>query len=164
MKPAANTYFVTAKLRWNLCAKSYSAGIALRKSLRDRIYCVDYSWTRYAECREYPTELFFSDEQGSLAEQKRVQQIACGPCPVRRQCLAAALWEERGLSKNNRFGVRGGLMAYERAKLWKELRSRRQVPYCRKELHPLEAGARECVECRKAQRLEWKRKNMTPRA
>lgn len=122
---------------------------------------MDYDWLPFANCREVPTEIFFSDVAGSAGHQKRAIKVLCEPCPVRKQCLAAALWEERGMQKNNRFGVRGGLMALERHKLWKGLLSRRTVRRCARDLHTLEPDSQECAGCKQETRerkREWYRK------
>jgi transcription factor WhiB len=47
----------------------------------------------------------------------------CAGCPVRPECLAAAIEEEHGLSANNRYLVRGGLTPAGRVRLEKGLAS-----------------------------------------
>lgn len=44
-------------------------------------------------------------------------RAACRSCPVRKECLTAALEEERGLDATMRVGIRGGLTATQRATL-----------------------------------------------
>ena len=44
-------------------------------------------------------------------------QALCAGCPVRQECLAAAIEEEHGLSANNRYLVRGGLTPSGRVQL-----------------------------------------------
>ena len=44
-------------------------------------------------------------------------QALCAGCPVREECLAAAIEEEHGLSANNRYLVRGGLTPSGRVQL-----------------------------------------------
>lgn len=41
----------------------------------------------------------------------------CFTCPLREPCLDLALREERSLTHNDRFGIRGGLTATQRAQL-----------------------------------------------
>jgi WhiB family redox-sensing transcriptional regulator len=69
--------------------------------LRDRSLS---SWQRDALCAQVDPEIFFPEKGASTLDAKRV----CAGCPVRAQCLAAAL--ERG----ERFGVWGGLAERER--------------------------------------------------
>lgn len=118
---------------------------------------MDYGWTRYAACREFPTELFFSEIAGSPGYTNEVKTLVCEGCPVRRQCLAAALYEEREYT-SMRYGVRGGLTAKERRELWSELVQRRTVRRCGRDLHIIAEGDRECKECRRIYRERAKQK------
>lgn len=62
-------------------------------------------WADFAACRKTPTRVFFED-----AEQGGTEAFAiCGRCPVRGECLEAALSDEAGLGPSYRYGVRGGL-------------------------------------------------------
>ena len=61
-------------------------------------------WTEQALCAQVDPELWWPDKGGSSRDAKRV----CGRCPVRDQCLQAAL--ERG----EPYGVFGGLTFTER--------------------------------------------------
>lgn len=49
--------------------------------------------------------------QGDLAREM------CQACPLRRPCLEAAIVEEAGLLPYDRYGIRGGLTAPQRAEL-----------------------------------------------
>lgn len=41
----------------------------------------------------------------------------CRVCPMAHPCLTLAMDEERGMPRNDRFGIRGGLTAQERHQL-----------------------------------------------
>jgi hypothetical protein len=41
----------------------------------------------------------------------------CATCPVQQPCLYTALVEEKGQTRFNRYGIRGGLTVYARCKL-----------------------------------------------
>ena len=69
-------------------------------------------WMRGAKCRPYPTWLFYEeDDEDAINE----CSLICARCPVRRQCLAQALIEEKKLPAEERFGYRGGMTPAERA-------------------------------------------------
>lgn len=73
-------------------------------------------WRTASACREVDPELFFPTP-GDARGVNYAKEI-CASCPVRRTCLAAALAEEGGRAKNNRFGVRGGLTHGQRYALY----------------------------------------------
>lgn len=105
-------------------------------------------WELDAACREYPTEIFFGDTKGWSAENSDAIKYVCGGCPVRQECLEAALWEEQGLKRNERYGIRGGMSARQRHIHWIRL-IERGAGWCGKQLHIMEREDEECSECRK---------------
>lgn len=68
-------------------------------------------WRERAVCRGEDPETFFDPTR--QWEARRI----CRSCPVREECLTAALEEERGLHATMRVGVRGGLTVAERVDL-----------------------------------------------
>jgi hypothetical protein len=71
------------------------------------------SWRSRAECRDLPTEWFFT-ESGSP---HREAVAACARCPVRRECLAAAL------ANGDKHGLWGGTSERERRRIRSQLRA-----------------------------------------
>ncbi|MGW6695589.1 WhiB family transcriptional regulator [Rhodococcus sp. NPDC054953] len=72
------------------------------------------TWINDAACRGQDTDLWFPGPAGdSGAAGIRI----CQQCSVREQCLADAMAEERGLSREQRHGIRGGLTRKQRAEL-----------------------------------------------
>lgn len=79
-------------------------------------------WRTFGACREVDPEQFFptpGDFRGI-----NVAKAVCAGCPVRRTCLTAALAEENGRAKDNRFGVRGGTGPGQRYALYTAARKR----------------------------------------
>lgn len=82
----------------------------------------NYDWRDDASCRTVDPELFFPSGAGGLsAQQERNAKLVCRGCPVREECLKAAVdtgqytgvWG--GLSEAERRGmVRGGDTAFSR--------------------------------------------------
>lgn len=71
-----------------------------------------------AACLGEPLSTFFPENSGS----RRDRALGlCRSCPVRAECLAAALEEEHGQPK---FGIRGGLTAKQRSQKAKSPRRR----------------------------------------
>jgi hypothetical protein len=70
-------------------------------------------WRERAACRGRDPAWWFS---GSPFEQAVALRV-CASCPVRTECLRAALAEEEGLRAVDRFGVRRGLAPRQRARL-----------------------------------------------
>lgn len=68
-------------------------------------------WVDYAVCSQTDPEVFFPEKGASTADAKAV----CRRCPVRTECLEAAL------ARGERFGVYGGRSERERRRI---LRSR----------------------------------------
>lgn len=69
-------------------------------------------WRDESLCREINDDTFFP-LPGDTAGTNYAKSI-CALCPVRRTCLEVALAEEGGRTKDNRFGVRGGLTHNQR--------------------------------------------------
>lgn len=69
-------------------------------------------WRASAACRRVDPDDMFPDpgnRDGVLAAQR-----VCGRCPVWDVCLADALADEGGKTKDNRYGIRGGLTPSQR--------------------------------------------------
>lgn len=103
-------------------------------------------WELDAACREYPTEIFFGDE-GWTTDNQMAVDLVCSVCPVRQECLEAALWEERDAVKR-RHGIRGGMSANQRHAYWLKLLER-GAGWCGRELHIMERNEEECLNCRR---------------
>ncbi|MDT4937446.1 MAG: WhiB family transcriptional regulator, redox-sensing transcriptional regulator [Pseudonocardiales bacterium] len=67
----------------------------------------EQSWQERALCAQTDPEAFFPEKGGSTREAKRI----CTGCEVRGECL------EYALSKDERFGIWGGLSERERRRL-----------------------------------------------
>lgn len=67
----------------------------------------------------------------------------CAACPVRQECLDAAMEEERGLGQHHRGSIRGGLSPVERAARDKIVNL---CPDC--QAVPLKGTAHTCADCR----------------
>lgn len=84
---------------------------------------ISTDWRERAECRDYPTDLFFpAGETGPAEIQIRQAKEVCARCEVRDDCLLYAL------EANQRDGIWGGLTSYERKRLrrrWLAERRRR---------------------------------------
>ena len=75
------------------------------------------SWEESARCGQYDPEIFFDPRSRS---ERRAKSI-CAQCPVRMECLAAAL------SVQAEFGVWGGLNGQERRSLVRQNRRSGQL-------------------------------------
>jgi len=73
-------------------------------------YESDNHWTAQAACRGFDVEMFFTDARTGAAVVK-----VCDTCPVRGDCLEAAMVEEGHWGV--RHGIRGGLTGNQRARL-----------------------------------------------
>lgn len=69
-------------------------------------------WRDDSACRDINDDTFFP-KPGDTDGTEKAKAI-CARCLVRRTCLEAALAEEGGRTKDNRFGVRGGLTHNQR--------------------------------------------------
>jgi WhiB family redox-sensing transcriptional regulator len=67
----------------------------------------DQGWQERALCAETDPEAFFPEKGGSTREAKKI----CTGCEVRSECL------EYALTKDERFGIWGGLSERERRRL-----------------------------------------------
>jgi WhiB family redox-sensing transcriptional regulator len=76
-------------------------------------------WMDAAECRGEDTELFFpAGHRGEYTLQIKKAKAVCGRCPVRGECLQAAL------GRREKHGIWGGLTDDERARLRRNDRRR----------------------------------------
>lgn len=71
-------------------------------------------WLADAACRGRPTDWWFPIRGDHFAA--RVAIVVCKSCPVRAECLAAALVEE-AVVDGPRSGIRGGVTAEARSRL-----------------------------------------------
>lgn len=78
---------------------------------------VPWDWYRAAACLGADTEIFYPDRGEGKTGPVREAKAYCWRCPVTRECLEAALVEERTADRKAVFGVRGGLTAGERLSL-----------------------------------------------
>ena len=69
-----------------------------------------WSWAEDAACAGLPLDMFFPPSGGSSAPAQQV----CRRCPVRVECLQAAMASE---VITYRFGIYGGLTAHGRREL-----------------------------------------------
>ncbi|QNN98055.1 WhiB family transcription factor [Microbacterium phage Fede] len=73
-------------------------------------------WMSRASCVNRNPEIFFAEGKGSVASQTdKAKKICREICPVRQECLAKALADEKGGGR--RYGVSGGYTATEREQL-----------------------------------------------
>ncbi len=63
------------------------------------------SWQDFAACKATLPSVFFEDAEAGGTE----AVVICAMCPVRGECLEAALADEEDAAPTYRFGVRGGL-------------------------------------------------------
>ena len=72
---------------------------------------MDVDWSR-AACKNLPTELFYKVEERNALKVMDIGvfRFTCTPCPIWKQCLGYA-------SKNERYGVWGGMTPDERQSL-----------------------------------------------
>ncbi len=57
--------------------------------------------------------MFFSFDERLTKKAKKAIAI-CETCPVKQECLRAAMVEERDMSKKHACGIRGGMTARQR--------------------------------------------------
>ncbi|SHW54241.1 WhiB family transcriptional regulator [Mycobacteroides abscessus] len=69
------------------------------------------NWRDDAICQQIDQDVFFPERGQGLNEAKRI----CALCEVRQECLDEALEDERGIKRDYRFGVRGGMSPHARA-------------------------------------------------
>jgi WhiB family redox-sensing transcriptional regulator len=81
----------------------------------------DGDWRERALCAQTDPDAFFPEKGGSVTAAKRICNGGGGrpPCPVRQECLEAAL------DRNDRYGIYGGLTDRERRAL-RHARDRRR--------------------------------------
>lgn len=86
------------------------------------------TWKEDAACQGEDPELFFPGGYGAeFAPQIEEAKAVCAPCPVRHECLLAALHGPE------RYGVWGGLEEHERGVLRRRDRRRLHPQYARQE-------------------------------
>lgn len=71
------------------------------------------SWADNAACQGEDRELFFVHDRRHPHAAKEALSI-CATCPVKQECLEAAIVEEQGLGYGYRYGIRGGTTPTER--------------------------------------------------
>lgn len=69
-------------------------------------------WRQFAACRAVDPDVMFP-APGYRDGVERAKSV-CVPCPVRLQCLSAALAIEGGITKDHRHGIAGGLTPSQR--------------------------------------------------
>lgn len=120
-------------------------------------------WDR-ARCIEIGTDPFFADGR-SKAELKLVRMV-CDACPIQYECL------DRSISREEEFGVWGGLTPNERLELLREIHGpdyvwpgiRERDSKCAKGIHDMDEeneyvrpdGTVTCLACRYASQAKWK--------
>ena len=77
------------------------------------------NWRVQAECRLMPPELFFPKGETDLAALETEAKSVCRGCPVKYDCLMAAIAIEQGDSSATH-GIWGGMNERERRKLRKD--------------------------------------------
>lgn len=85
---------------------------------------IPMGWRERAECRDLPYEFFFGDDKATLYESSRFCVLRC---PVRAQCAIASVIEDIELDCDWTTGIRGGLLATERAALRRAVEPRLPV-------------------------------------
>ncbi|AGT12686.1 WhiB family transcription factor [Mycobacterium phage Whirlwind] len=80
----------------------------------------ELKWWHEAECQYVGLEIFYNEGRGNGKNVFSDARKICSVCPVVKECLEDAMREERGLSRDRRFGFRGGLTANGRYNLAKE--------------------------------------------
>lgn len=74
-------------------------------------------WVKDAACRDHDTAFFFSPKGGVWQKEQMARIIAvCEECPVREECLDAAL------ERNEKHGVWGGHTVMERRRIARKRR------------------------------------------
>jgi WhiB family transcriptional regulator, redox-sensing transcriptional regulator len=72
------------------------------------------AWLDDAACTEVGTDLFFSDVPG---DRPAAQRFCRTHCKVQMECLEAAMRDEEGQPRNQRFGIRGAITPSQRDRL-----------------------------------------------
>lgn len=70
----------------------------------------DHSWRDDAACVEQFTDMWFP-AKGPMAAENHMAMRMCWSCPVREQCLTAALQDPE------QYGIRGGVTAKKRRRM-----------------------------------------------
>lgn len=87
---------------------------------------MEINWSARAACLGLDIDMFFPDSQvgGGGEFQYRDARLVCSKCPVRSECLESSFIEE---APSERFGMRGGLSAKQRNKLWVKRRDEKKA-------------------------------------
>jgi WhiB family transcriptional regulator, redox-sensing transcriptional regulator len=95
---------------------------AARESRLPRPLHDEWSWQLGGQCRQYPAEVFFPDDEGRvrLREREESAKRICRACPVLAAC------RDHALRVPEVFGVWGAMTARERANML-ATRTRRQT-------------------------------------
>ena len=74
-------------------------------------------WRDDAACLEIGGDLFYpvGESESTYADLDRALRTCRVACPIRRECLTAAMHEEDGDHWRKRFGIRGGYLPKQRA-------------------------------------------------
>lgn len=129
-------------------------------------------WTEDAACIGIPTNMFFAEKEyghnGNDHESKMVKEV-CEGCPVKAECLAAALHYERNMGKNERAGIWGGLGPRARFFMWQQIKPSDEG-LC-KNGHVLDernayhnpGGYIQCRKCKGAHNKSWRQQKLIQR-
>lgn len=73
-------------------------------------------WMTQAGCtaQDVEPEIFFPDRSVTAWITTKASQAVCAECPVRLECLVYALKSEKGLARQYRHGIYGGLSPQQR--------------------------------------------------
>lgn len=87
-------------------------------------------WRLQAECArpeyEDQRDIWFAHTT-QTADVEQAKRICKTLCPVREECLAAAIREEGGRNATSRYGIRGGLQGAGRRGVYDRERARRRA-------------------------------------
>jgi hypothetical protein len=72
-------------------------------------------WNDSANCATVGVDFMFPEHRDNDGRRTAVE--ICDACDVREKCLNAALAEEAGKNRFNRYGIRGGCTPSQRARL-----------------------------------------------
>lgn len=113
---------------------------------------MDDAWMEQAACIDTDPAIFFPEARTAGADAARARaRTICRGCPVRVECLDAAMLEEAG-QQGWRSGIRGGLTPSERDK---RARGVRWCPVCGTRFASSRHGRPHCSEeCRLVARAD----------
>lgn len=128
-------------------------------------------WQLRGRCNEVGTEMFFP-EKGMSSNSKTIRSLlrVCAECPVKDECLEAALAFEGDAPRDMRHGIWGGTTPGQRHRMVKGPRKPRRVRQdnlCPKGLHEMtsenvyvhpSSGYRECHSCKLDRRRAYEQR------